>query len=93
MSINIDLEAKILRYYHVEKWRIGTIARQFMIHHSTVSRVLLNAGILEERLGCKSMIDPYRPFILETLKKYPLLTASRLYAQVCRSKKINLSNQ
>ena len=23
MSINEDLEAKILRYYHVEKWRIG----------------------------------------------------------------------
>lgn len=29
------------------------------------------------------MIDDYLPFILETLKKYPRLTASRLYAMVC----------
>ena len=28
MTIPPDLEAQILRYYHVEKWRIGTIARQ-----------------------------------------------------------------
>jgi hypothetical protein len=27
MTIPPDLEAQILRYYHVEKWRIGTIAR------------------------------------------------------------------
>lgn len=83
MSIRADLEAKILRYYHVEKWKVGTIARQFGIHHSTVSRVLLDAGVsAKERLGCKSMIDPYLPFILETLKQYPRLTASRLYGMV-----------
>ena len=82
MSIKIDLEAKILRYYHVEKWRVGTIARQLGIHHSTVSRVLLSAGIPEERLVFTSMIDPYRPFILETLKQFPDLTASRLYGMV-----------
>ena len=28
MSISAELEATILRYYHVEKWRVGTIARQ-----------------------------------------------------------------
>ena len=30
-----------------------------------------------------SRIDPYRPFILETLGKFPSLTAARLYAMVC----------
>jgi hypothetical protein len=31
MTILPDLEAQILRYYHVEKWRVGTIARQMCI--------------------------------------------------------------
>ena len=30
-----------------------------------------------------SQIDAYLPFIHETLKKFPSLTASRLYAMVC----------
>jgi hypothetical protein len=33
MTIPPDLEAQILRYYHVEKWRVGTIARQLHVHH------------------------------------------------------------
>ena len=41
MTISTELEANILRYYHVEKWRIGTIATQLNVHHSVVTRVLL----------------------------------------------------
>src|SRR5208337_532580 len=40
MVIAPDIEAQILRYYHAEKWRVGTIARQLHVHHSTVRRVL-----------------------------------------------------
>jgi len=40
MTIPPDLEAQILRYHHVEKWRVGTIARQLRVHHETVVRVL-----------------------------------------------------
>ncbi len=29
-----DIEAQILRFYHAEKWTMGTIARQLHIHHS-----------------------------------------------------------
>ena len=45
MTISPDLEAQILRYYHVEKWRVGTIARQLHVHHGTVARVLAQAGL------------------------------------------------
>jgi predicted DNA-binding protein (UPF0251 family) len=45
MTIPPELEAKILRYYHVEKWRVGTVAAQLGVHHSTVSRVLAQAGL------------------------------------------------
>ncbi len=77
-----DIEALILRYYHVEKWTIGTIAAQLHIHHNVVQRVLAQAGL--PRIGSPrpSMIDPYLPFISQTLEKFPKLTASRLYAMV-----------
>jgi transposase len=83
MTIPADLEAQILRYYHVEKWRTGTIARQLHVHSDTVARVLSQAGL--PRIGPPlrpSKIDPFLPFIREMLAKFPTLTASRLYAMV-----------
>lgn len=62
MTISDDLEAKILRFYHVEQWPIGTIARQFSIHHSTVRRVLAQAGISKSVIvPKKSILDPFYP--------------------------------
>jgi transposase len=82
VTIPPELEAQILRYYHVERWRPNTIARQLHVHHYTVARVLAQAGL--PRLGRprSSRIDPYLPFILATLEKFPTLTASRLYGMV-----------
>lgn len=83
MTIPPDLEAQILRYYHVEKWRVGTIARQLHVHHGTVARVLAQAGL--PRIGPparRSQVESYPPFIHQTLEKFPTLTASRLYAMV-----------
>lgn len=83
MSIDQDRDAKILRYHLVEHWGVHTIAEQFGIHHSTVDRVLCQAGMPKaERARRPSIIDPYIPFILETLARYPRLTAARLYAMV-----------
>nr|WP_211161554.1 IS21 family transposase [Aromatoleum bremense] len=83
VTIAPELEAHILRYYHVEKWRTGTIARQLRVHHGTVRRVLAQAGL--PRTGGvqrPSQLDAYLPFIGQTLEKFPTLTASRLYAMV-----------
>ena len=80
MTIAQELEAQILRYYHAEKWRVGTIAHQLGLHHGTVQRVLAQAGL--PRAGQPqrpSQIDTYLPFLRETLVKFPSLTASRLY--------------
>ena len=83
MAIDKELEAKILRYHHVEKWKVGTIARQLGIHHGVVDRVLSQAGMPKVERSCRpSIIDTYLPFIHETLKQYPSLTASRLYTMV-----------
>ena len=83
MTIPPELEAQILRCYHVDKWRVGTIARQLHVHHGTVMRVLSQAGLPRTGpLARRSQVEPYLPFILETLQKFPTLTASRLYAMV-----------
>ena len=79
MTIPPELEAQILRYYHVEKWRVGTIARQLHVHHATVMRVLAQAGLPPIGLRPRpARIDPYLPFIHQTLEKFPMLAASRL---------------
>src|SRR6202140_1183224 len=75
-----DIEAQILRFYHAERWTMGTIARQLHIHHSVVRRGLAQAGL--PRVGPPSRpskIDPYLAFIRQTLESFPTLTASRLY--------------
>jgi transposase len=76
------LEAEILRLHHAEQWPIGTIAAQLRVHHSTVRRVLAQAGVPVAKQARTSIAEPYLPFIVETLAKYPTLRASRLYAMV-----------
>lgn len=83
MAISKDTESKILRYHFVEKWRVGTIAEQLSVHHSVVDRVLSQAGLPKvERASRPSMIDPYLPFIVDTLRQFPKLSAARLYGMV-----------
>jgi len=78
-----ELEAQILRLHHAEKWQLGTIATQVGVHHSTVRRVLSQAGIPAGRVMVRpAMVDPYVPFIVATLEKWPRLCASRLYEMV-----------
>lgn len=81
--IPAELEAKIRRFYHAERWPVGTIARHLALHHSTVRRALLRDGVPLQTLPTRpSKADPYVPFILETLKSWPELRASRLYEMV-----------
>lgn len=76
--ISDERQAEILRLFHAEKWKVGTIATQLGVHHTTVERVLGQAGV---RLIASrpSKLDPYLPMIVETLRKYPRLRSSRLF--------------
>ena len=70
--ISRALEAEILRLHHAEGWPIGTIATQLRVHHGTVRRVLLQAGVpAAAPAGRATLVDPYRAFILQSLEKYP----------------------
>ena len=90
MTIPPEIEAQILRYYHAEHWRIGTIAKQLRVHRDTVTRVLNQADLPgPEKLPRPSKIEPYLPFILETLAKFPTLRACRLHAMVQESTRLS----
>jgi transposase len=81
--ISRAVEAEVLRLHHAERWPIGTIARQLLLHHSTVRRVLAQAGVpAAQKTTRPSLADPFVPFIIETLRQYPKLCASRLHVMV-----------
>jgi transposase len=80
--IESELQAEILRLYHAEKWKLGTIANHLGIHHSAVTRVVEQEGKPAKTAKRRRMIDPFIPFILDTLRKYPRLTGTRLYEMV-----------
>ncbi len=79
MTIDKALETRILRLHFVEHWGNNTIAVQLGVHHTTVDRVLCQAGLPKaERTRRPSIVDPFQPLILETLAQYPRLSAVRL---------------
>jgi transposase len=81
--ISKETEAEIVRLFHAEKWPIGTIAGQLGVHHTTVQRVLRHAGVDAKVVAPRSsMVDPYVPFIIEQLEKYPKLRSSRLFTMI-----------
>lgn len=65
MPVTPEMHPQIMRYYHVERWRIATIARQLQVHHGTVERILRHAGL--PRIGAvrASCIDPYLPSFMK----------------------------
>jgi len=77
-----EIEAEILRLHHGEKWPVGTIAFQLGIHHSVVKRVLEQEGHAKPTITRPSILDPYLPFVIEIWKRYPRLTARRIYDMV-----------
>jgi transposase len=78
-----ETEAEIMRLYHGEKWPIGTIASQLGLHHTTVQRVLRQTGVDAKVVAPRpAMVDPFVPFIVDKLQKYPELTSSRIFGMI-----------
>lgn len=80
MTVGPEVEAEIRRLFHAEHWKIGTIASHLNVHHDVVRRVLgvlPGSGPSGKRRAMR--VDPYREFIAEQLRRYPRLTATRLY--------------
>src|SRR5260370_123759 len=83
MPVPPESPCNLQRYFHVEKGPRTTSARPLTIKRGTVKRVLARAGLPPISLRPRpSRIDPYLPFIHQTLEKFPMLAASRLYVMV-----------
>jgi transposase len=81
--VSPEESAAILRLHHVESWPVGTIAEHLGRHHDTVERVLAHGGLpIVKHTTRARRVDPYIPFIKETLAKYPRLRASRLWTMI-----------
>jgi len=80
MTISKERETEIARLSLVEKWKVGSIASELGIHHTTVQRVLETLGVPRADAPPRSSIaDAYVPLIKQTLERYPTVTASRLF--------------
>lgn len=78
-----DRRAEIQRLFHAEHWPVGTIARQLGMHRETVLRVLHQAGVSTDFVQRRpSTVDPYLPFIRQTLEAFPSLRSSRIWQMV-----------
>lgn len=78
MTVARETEAEIRRLYYAEHWKVGTIATQLGVHTDVVRRVLSSVGG-RRSIARPRLIDPFMPFVIQTLEQYPRLRASRLY--------------
>ena len=75
--------AEIRRLYYAEHWKIGTIAAQLGLHRAAVrAAVERESPSVPPRVWRSSIIDPYLPFIRDTLTQYPRLRATRIHEMV-----------
>ena len=77
MSVSPELHAQILRYYYVERWRTGTIARQLQVHHGSVERIIdsrqfndLATNPYFSTHDFRAVPQPYRTLVPEYIKDY-----------------------
>jgi transposase len=81
--ITPEQHAEIRRLYFGEHWTIGTIAAGLGVHHDTVRAAIGHDTPTVRRGTCRaSILDPYLPFIRDTLAQYPRLRATRLFEMV-----------
>ena len=75
--------AEIRRLCYGEHWKIGTIAAQLGLHRETVRAAVEHESGGVRRGVCRpSALDPYLPFIRDTLARYPRLRATRIHEMV-----------
>jgi transposase len=80
-----EVTARMRRLFYAEHWRVGTIATELGVHHTTVVRALNReqlVGAAVMRRVPTSVLDPYKPFITDVLAQHPRLGATRLHAML-----------
>jgi transposase len=74
--------AEIRRLHYAEHWKVGTIAAQLGVHPDAIRRAVnREPGTLRSRRRPPRprQIDPFVPWLIETLERYPRLRATVLH--------------
>ena len=78
--ITPEQRVHIRRLYFAEHWKIGTIAAELNLHRDAVRHALEPQRFSNRRYTASApLIEPYQPFIEQTLQQYPRLRSTRLY--------------
>lgn len=89
--ISAELRAEIRRLFYAEHWKVGTIASALSVHRDAVLRAIeFERFRMPQGRPRPSRLDPYLPFIRETLERYPRLRATRLL-QMLRDRGLRIS--
>lgn len=77
--IDPDVRVKIRHYFFAEHWKIGTIAAELQVHSDTVRRAIEVEKFQDAAPLRASLLDPYLPFLRETLEAHPRLRVTCLH--------------
>jgi transposase len=80
--ISPEVRAQIRRYFYVEHWKIGTIARELGVHPDAVRHAIEAERFKSSPPLRASVVDPYLGFVQQVLAEHPRLRATRLYAMI-----------
>src|SRR6202142_1346162 len=80
--ISKETNAQVRRYFYAEHWKVGTIAHQLGVHPDTVRKAIEADRFHGTQPLRASIVDPYVPFLRQTLVQYPDLRATRLYLMI-----------
>ena len=85
MTLPPPVAAEIRRLYFAEHWKRGTIATQLGVHFDAVVRIL---GSFGPKAGTPRpearVLEPYLPFVDETLERYPKLVSTRIHDMIAQ---------
>ncbi len=77
-----EIRGEMRRLVLLHLWKIETVARRFGVHHSTVKRVLRDAEVGELPPIPKSVVDDFKPRIIQRITEAPELSAVRLLEEL-----------
>lgn len=80
--IDTETRARIRHLFYAEHWKIGTIARELMLHPDTVSHALETDRFNNTQTLRPRVTDSYAYFIREVLEKHPRLRATRIFQMI-----------
>jgi transposase len=75
-----EQRVRIRRLFFAEHWKVGTISAELGVHRDAVELALEPKRFANRRwTSSVTLLDPYRPFVAQTLEQYPRLRATRLF--------------